>query len=132
MKTYKKKYKTGITFGAYEIFHKGHYNLLMNAKKQCERLIVCVSDDEYIRVVKKHEPALPCHLRKEIVRAIKFVDIVDCQSLDYGKKELVNLFRPDVIFVGSDHINNFTGEGLGVPVVYLPRTKGISSTKLKK
>ena len=47
-----RKYKVGITFGAYELFHIGHLNLIKQAKRLCDKLIVCVSDDEYIKVKK--------------------------------------------------------------------------------
>ena len=128
-----KKYKRGITFGAFEIFHQGHYNLLKNAKAQCEELIVCVSDDEYIKKHKGHIPVILYPLRKEIVRGIKFVDRVDIQCDMATKKNLVYYWEPDVIFVGDDWTpETFGGEGLGVPVVYLPRTKGISSSQLRK
>jgi len=126
------KYKKGITFGAFEIFHQGHYNLLMNAKKQCDELIVAVSDDDYIRKVKEHEPEIPCELRMCILDSIKCVDRLEKQTLNTGKKELVEFLKPDVIFVGDDWTpETFTGEGLGIPVVYLPRTKNLSSTTLR-
>jgi len=128
-----KKYKRGITFGAFEIFHQGHYNLLKNAKAQCEELIVCISTDGYIRKIKGHEVEISFNLRKKIVEAIKFVDFVDLQSLGFGKKYNVKRYKPDVIFVGDDwNPKTFTGEGLGVKVVYLPRTKGISSSQLRQ
>ena len=128
-----KIYKRGITFGAFEVFHQGHYNLLKNAKEQCEELIVCISDDEYIERVKGHKPEISFDLRREIVRAIKFVDKVGIQSEFHTKKKNIDGWIPDVIFVGDDwNKKTFTGEGLGVTVVYLPRTKKISSTKLRQ
>ena len=127
-----KIYKRGITFGAFEIFHRGHYNLLKNAKEQCEELIVCVSDDEYVKKAKGHNPEIPFDLRREIVRAIKFVDRVGIQSEYHTKKKSVETLRADVIFVGDDwNKKTFGGERLGVPVVYLPRTPQISSSKLR-
>jgi len=127
-----KKYKIGITFGAYEIWHIGHLNLIRQAKSKCDRLIICISDDEYIASKKHHSASIPLQYRKEMIEALKYVDMVDVQSLSCGKKELVEKYRPDVIFVGNDWTpETFTGEGLGVPVVYLNRTKGISSTLLR-
>jgi glycerol-3-phosphate cytidylyltransferase len=127
-----KKYKLGITFGAFELLHYGHVNLIKQAKSQCEKLLVCVSDDEYIRRKKLHEPVVLFNLRIQMVSALRYVDGTFCQSLDFGKSDIVDLFQPDVIFVGNDWTpETFTGEGLGVPVVYLDRTKGVSSTQLR-
>jgi glycerol-3-phosphate cytidylyltransferase len=125
------KKRVGITFGAFDPLHYGHIKLFENAKKHCDVLIVCVSDDEYIKGNKGHKERVSFRERKEAVKAIKYVDEVDIQSLHYGKKEACQNWKPDVIFVGSDwNQNTFKGMNLGVPVVFLPHTKGISSTLL--
>lgn len=127
------KYKTGITFGAFDPFHYGHIKLFEHAKEQCENLIVCVSTRAYIKKHKNRDERVLFKDRMEIIaNGIKFVNTVTWQDSKFGKKEAVERFNPDVIFVGDDwNRKTFKGEGLGVPVIYLPRTKGISSTKLK-
>jgi len=126
------KYNIGITFGGFELWHIGHLNLIKQAKELCDTLIVCVSSDKYILKIKEHKASIPLKDRIELVKAIRFVDIVDVQRLNFGKKELIEKYSPNVIFVGNDWTpETFTGEGLGVPVVYLDRTKGISSTQLR-
>jgi len=123
---------TGITFGAFEYVHIGHIKLFQNAKKQCDRLIVCVSSDEYIETIKRHKSAFNIEDRISSLKSIKEIDDIDIQTLDIGKKELVEKYKPDVIFVGNDwNKETFTGEGLGIKVVYLKRTKGVSSTFLR-
>lgn len=132
MKKTGKKYDVGITFGAFEYFHYGHVNLLKNAKKFCNKLIVCVSDDEYIKTHKNHTPAMSWMERKTVVEAIKYVDRVEKQSNKFSKADAVKKHKPDVLLVGNDWTpETYTGEGLGVPVIYLPYTKSISSTKLR-
>lgn len=122
----------GITFGGFNPLHEGHIKLFRNAKKQCDKLIVCVDDDEHLRIVKHQEPYFTLEERIEDIMAIKYVDQVDIQSLEQTKKFLVNKYKPDVIFAGNDwNKNTFTGEGLGVKVIYLPKTEGISSTELR-
>jgi len=128
-----KKYRLGISFGVYELFHIGHLNLIKQAKNLCDKLIICVSDDNYILYHKKHSSVMPLSIRLEIISSIKYVDVVDIQSIEYGKKELIKKYNPDVIFVGNDWTPaTFGGEGLGIPVIYLNRTDGISSTQLRE
>jgi glycerol-3-phosphate cytidylyltransferase len=127
-----KKYNTGLTFGAYDPWHFGHERLLENAKKLCNILIVCVSDKDYIKKYKNRKEFIPLKKRMKIVSECKYVNIVDKQSLKFGKKEAIVKYKPDVLFVGSDHRSNYAGVGLGVDVVYLPHTDGISSTMLRE
>jgi glycerol-3-phosphate cytidylyltransferase len=127
-----KQYKIGITFGAFDPLHYGHIKLFERAKEQCEVLYVIVSNDEYIRKHKGRPERVPLRERLKAVASVRYVDKLGAQGLEGGtKKAFIDEIRPDVIFVGSDWTpETFTGEGLGVPVVYLPHTDGISSTKL--
>jgi len=128
-----KKYKRGITFGAFDPLHYGHIKLFERAKESCDELIVCVSFPVYIKKHKGRDEYIPINERIKAVEAIRYVDEVGYQSIKFGKKEAIKAYKPDVIFVGSDwDPKTFTGEGLGVPVVYLPHTNGISSTILRK
>jgi glycerol-3-phosphate cytidylyltransferase len=127
------KYDIAITFGAFEKFHYGHRNLIINAKKKCKNLIVCVSDDDYIRTHKNHEPVTTIGERIEKIKECPEVDIVDIQSNINNKKCLVEKYNPDIIIVGDDWTpQTFSGANLDVPVIYLPRTENISSSLLRK
>jgi glycerol-3-phosphate cytidylyltransferase len=126
-----KKYKHGITFGAYDPLHFGHIEIFRRAKEQCEMLTVVVSDDEYIRKIKGHEERVSLERRVTAVASVRYVDRIGIQALiGTTKLDYIKTGLYDVIFVGDDHLYDFTGEGLGVPVVYLPHTPNISSTKL--
>ncbi|MCK9545059.1 MAG: adenylyltransferase/cytidyltransferase family protein, partial [Novosphingobium sp.] len=78
------KYNIGITFGGFELWHIGHLNLIKQAKELCDTLIVCVSSDKYILKIKEHKASIPLKDRIELVKAIRFVDIVDVQRLNFG------------------------------------------------
>lgn len=132
-----KKYKIGYTQGVYDMFHIGHLNLINRAKEQCDYLIVGVNSDELVKSYKHKETVIKEHDRAEIVQNLKAVDkCVIINTLD--KIEILNKLHYDAIFIGSDWYGNprwmQTKEKLaklGVDVVFLPHTEGISSTKLR-
>ena len=132
-----KKYKIGYTQGCYDMFHIGHLNLLNNAKKQCEYLIVGVNSDQLVQNYKNKIPVISEKNRAEIVRNIKSVD--ECIVVDtLDKEEILKKIKFNAIFIGDDWKDNKrwneTKENLkkyNVDVVFLPHTEGISSTKLR-
>lgn len=133
-----KKYKVGYTTGVFDMFHIGHLNILKHAKEQCEYLIVGVSTDEVVENYKHKVPVIPFDERIAIVEAIKYVDkVVPQTSMD--KMEAYKKLKFDVLFHGSDWkgsemyekiVADF--EKVGVDVVFLPHTDGISSTLIRE
>ena len=133
-----KKYKIGYTTGVYDMFHIGHLNVLRRAKEQCEYLIVGVSTDEVVREYKNKTPVIPFEERIEIVRAIQYVDrAVPQTSMD--KMLAWNELHFDAIFHGDDWKGSDMYDeierkfnAVGVEMVFLPYTKGVSTTEIKK
>ena len=127
----------GYTTGVYDMFHIGHLNILRRAKEQCDYLIVGVSTDELVQKEKNKTPIIPFEDRCEIVEAIKYVDKVVPQT-DKNKFASWERYRFNKMFVGSDWQgteawNKFETEfaPVGVKIVYLQHTDGISSTILR-
>ena len=128
----------GYTTGVYDMFHIGHLNILRRAKEQCDYLVVGVSADELVQKVKNKTPIIPFADRCEIVGAIKYVDKVVPQ-FDKNKMAAWEKYHFNKMFVGSDWKgteawNRFEEEfkPLGVEIVYLDHTDGISSTILRE
>lgn len=126
----------GYTTGVYDMFHIGHLNILKRAKEQCDYLIVGVSTDELVMKEKNKAPVIPLAERAEIIGAIRYVDEVVIQP-DKDKMAAWERYHFDKMFVGSDwqgtsQWNRFEEQfaEVGVEIVYLPHTDGISSTKL--
>lgn len=126
----------GYTTGVYDMFHIGHLNVIRNAKAQCDYLIVGVSTDELVQKEKDKTPVVPFSERVEIVKALKYVDEVVPQ-FNKNKMEAWEKYHFDKMFVGSDWQGTPQWKKieeqfapLGVEIIYLPHTDGISSTKL--
>ena len=133
-----KKYKIGYTDGVYDLFHVGHLNMINTAKEHCEYLIVGVHGDEVVKEYKHHVPIINENDRRKIVASIKGVDeAVINQFRD--KLKFWELYHFDVVFIGDDwkgtqrwnQFEKVLGK-LGVDVVYVPYTKGISTTEIRR
>lgn len=132
-----KKYRIGYTQGTFDLFHVGHLNIIKNAKKQCDYLIVGVNSDKLVLEYKNKTPIISENDRAAIVGALKGVDkVIITGTLD--KLKIHEYFKYDAIFIGSDWKENArwqkTKEELnviGVDVVFLPHTDGISSTMIR-
>lgn len=126
----------GYTTGVFDMFHIGHLNILEKAKSMCDYLIVGVSTDELVRKEKNKIPVIPYEERAKIVDSVRYVDQVVPQE-NKNKKEAWEKLHFDKMFVGSDwqgtpQWKKFEEEfePLGVEIVYIPHTDGISSTQL--
>lgn len=132
------KYAVGYTTGVFDLFHIGHLNILKNAKQQCDYLIVGVSTDELVEEYKGKTPIIPFEERIAIVESIKYVDKVVPQiSMDKFKawEDLgFNALFHGSDWKGSDMYNDIIKRfnSVGVDVVFLPHTDGISSTRLSE
>ena len=132
-----KKYKIGYTQGVYDMFHIGHLNLINRAKEQCDHLIVGVNSDELVKSYKNKETVIKAQERAEIVLNLKAVDeCIIVNTLD--KMTLCQQLGFDAIFIGDDWYGNPRWmqtkedlEKIGVDVVFLPHTDGVSSTILR-
>ena len=127
----------GYTTGVYDMFHIGHLNILRRAKEQCDFLIVGVSTDELVQHDKNKTPIIPFDERCAIVEAIKYVDQVVPQ-FDKNKLSAWERYHFNKMFVGSDWKGTEVWNGfekqfepIGVEIVYLDHTDGISSSILR-
>ena len=128
----------GYTTGVFDMFHIGHLNILERAKAQCDFLIVGVSTDELVQREKNKVPIISFAERVAIVSAIKYVDRVVPQE-DKNKFAAWEKYHFHKMFVGSDWKGTPQWDGfekqfapLGVEIVYLDHTDGISSTILRE
>ena len=122
--------KKVITYGTYDLLNVGHINLLRRAKELGDYLIVVLSSDEFNAV--KHKTAYhPYEARKTILEAIRYVDEVIPEYTWEQKIQDVVDNQVDVFVMGDDWKGQFDFLKDYCEVIYLPRTEGISTTKIK-
>jgi glycerol-3-phosphate cytidylyltransferase len=123
--------KKVITYGTFDLLHWGHINLLKRAKKYGDHLTVAISTDEFNELKDKKSYHSFEH-RKFILESIECVDEVIAEN-DWEQKikDVVNR-DIDVFVMGSDWKGKFDFLKDYCEVVYLPRTIGISTSKIKK
>jgi len=113
------------------MFHIGHLNLLTRVKSLGDRLIVGVSTDEF-NALKGKKTLIPFDQRRQIVEAIRGVDLVIPETDWEQKISDIKKYEVDVFTMGNDWEGKFDFLKEYCDVVYLERTDGISTTELKQ
>lgn len=122
--------KKVITYGTFDLLHTGHINLLRRAKEYGDYLIVAISSDAFNEM--KHKTAYyNFEQRKVILEAIRYVDKVIPENTWEQKVDDIQKYDIDVFVMGDDWKGKFDYLSEYCEVVYLPRTVGISTTKIK-
>lgn len=123
--------KTILTYGTFDMFHIGHLRLLERLSNLGDKLIVAVSTDEFNKLKGKNT-IIPYQQRAEIIEAIKYVDMVIPEENWEQKIDDIKKYNVDIFSMGHDWTGEFDFLKKYCEVVYLPRTKGISTTDLKQ
>ena len=101
-------------------------------KKNCEYLIVGLHENPKIERDTKSSPILSVDDRKKILESIKYVDEVITYKTEKDLYDILINEKVNVRFLGDDYIDvKFTGCDLKIPIIYIDRSHGWSSTKFK-
>ena len=122
-----------LTYGTYDLLHYGHIRLLKRAKGLGDYLIVALSTDEF-NATKGKKAYHNYETRKKMLEAIRYVDVVIPEENWDQKINDVKEYHVDVTVMGGDWEGNPKFEELReyCDVVYLPRTEGVSTSKIKR
>lgn len=125
--------KRVLTYGTFDLLHYGHIRLLKRAKEMGDYLIVAISTDEF-NAIKNKKAYHDYETRKEMLEAIRYVDLVIPEETWEQKKSDVQTYFVDTVVMGNDWEGNEKFEILKevCDVVYLDRTDGISTSQIKE
>jgi glycerol-3-phosphate cytidylyltransferase len=124
------KFKTVLTYGTFDLLHYGHLEILKRASLLGNKLIVGVSTDKF-NEIKGKTCVLPYQKRKELIESLDYVDKVIPENNWDQKVTDIQGNNIDIFVIGDDWEGKFDELKVFCEVIYLPRTKGISSTKLR-
>ena len=123
-----------ITYGTFDLLHYGHINLLKQAKEKGDYLIVGLSTDEFNWIEKKKKSYFSYEKRKQLLEAIRYVDLVIPENTWDQKISDITNMEVDIFVIGDDWVGkfDFLKKVTNAQVIYLPRTPEISTTQIKK
>lgn len=121
-----------LTYGTYDLLHYGHIRLLKRAKALGDFLVVAVSTDEF-NALKGKAAYHDYETRKEIMEAIRYVDLVIPEHSWDQKIDDVRRYDIDVVVMGDDWATSDKFDYLRdhCELVFLPRTPDVSTTDMK-
>lgn len=139
------------TGGTFDLLHVGHVELLTVCRELAGpsgRVVVGLNRDAFVERYKGRPPVQPYELRAAALRESGLVDLVVCNVDDEDSRTALDVVRPDVLAIGDDWLDpdadepearywdqlGIDGEWLRVRrlhVVYVPRTTGESTTRLR-
>lgn len=123
--------KKVITYGTFDLIHKGHINILQRAKALGDHLTVAISSDEF-NAIKGKKAFYDYETRKLILESIRYVDEV-IPEMEWEQKISDVIEKDiDVFVIGDDWKGEFDFLKDYCEVIYLPRTEGISTTQIKE
>ena len=123
--------KTVITYGTFDLFHMGHLNIIKRAAKLGDYLIVAVSSDAF-NASKGKKAYYSEQDRVAILESIRYVDKVILETSWDQKREDIEKYNVDTFVMGNDWQGKFDDLRSYCEVVYVPRTQGISTSKIKQ
>jgi glycerol-3-phosphate cytidylyltransferase len=122
----------GVIAGNFDVIHPGYIKTFKECKENCDHFTILLHSDPTIERPTKLKPILSVEERIEILSSIKYIDQIKVYTYE---NELIDLLKNGefkIRFLGDDYIDkDYTGSDLKIPIYYISRDHGWSTTKFK-
>jgi len=128
-----KKYDKGIIAGNFDVIHPGYIDMFKECSDTCDQFIILLHTDPSIeRPKEKLKPILSVQERMKILFSLRYVSNIYTYTYEEDLLTLIKDIQPDVRFLGDDYKDkSFTGDELDLPIHWIDRSHGWSTTKFK-
>ena len=122
----------GVIAGNFDVIHPGYVKTFKECKENCDHFTILLHSDPTIERPNKLKPILNTDERIEVLSSIKYIDEIQVYTYE---KELIEILKNGdftIRFLGDDYLDkDFTGRHLNIPIHYISRDHGWSTTKFK-
>jgi len=122
----------GVIAGNFDVIHPGYVKTFKECKENCDHFTILLHSDPTIERPEKLKPILSLEERMEVLCSIKYIDKIQAYTYE---KELIEILKNGdftIRFLGDDYLDkDFTGSHLNIPIHYISRDHGWSTTKFK-
>ena len=122
----------GVIAGNFDVIHPGYVKTFKECKENCDYFTILLHSDPTIERPEKLKPILSLEERIEVLYSIKYIDEIQVYTYE---KELIEILKNGdftIRFLGDDYLDkDFTGSHLNIPIHYISRDHGWSTTKFK-
>ena len=125
--------KIGVIAGNFDVIHPGYIHMFDECKNYCDTLLLLLHEDPSIERPEKIKPILSLNERSMTLTSLKQVDRIITYQIESDLYDILKSQKIDIRFLGDDYKDKaFTGDDLDIPIHYLDRSHGWSTTKFKK
>ena len=129
----KKNQIIGVIAGGFDAIHPGYIYLFNECKQHCDYFLLLLHEDPSIERSEKMKPILSIKERKLILSSLRQIDEIITYKTEDDLLKILKNRKIDIRFQGDDYKEkNFTGQELDIPIHFLDRSHGWSTTKFKK
>ena len=118
--------------GVFDIVHAGHIELFKRASEEGDFVMVAIDDDERVRELKGDSRPINClEDRMKVLNSIKYINGVFHYRDEDEMKKLIKFYKPTTIVIGEEYKDKrIVGKGFFNKIIYMPKYKDLSSTKI--
>jgi len=123
----------GIIAGNFDVLHPGYLKMFQEIENHCEKLFILLHDDPTIERPHKKKPILSVNERREMLKQFTWHHTILTYNTEEELLFLIKSIDPDIRFLGNDYVGKeYTGRELDIPVHWINRSHGWSTTKFKQ